>query len=186
MIRYVEHSTKESEAGGRNADGDWLMMSTEDRYCTVSLRPHGPEHTQLPYPSPFPAACSDSCPLSWWCHPTISSLSSPSPAFYLSQHQGLFQWTSSSNQVVQVLELQLQHRSFQWIFRVDFLYNWLVWYPCHSRDFEENFLAPQFGSMDSSVLSILYGPTLTSIYDYWKSHSFNYTDLCRQSSVSAF
>ena len=50
-------------------------------------------------------------------------LSSPSPlAFSLSQHQGLFQWVSSSHQVVKILELQLQHQSFQWIFRVDFLF----------------------------------------------------------------
>ena len=49
-------------------------------------------------------------------------LSSPSPpAFNLSQHQGLFQWVSSSHQVAKVLEFQLQHQSFQWIFRTDFL-----------------------------------------------------------------
>ena len=49
-------------------------------------------------------------------------LSSPSPpAFNLSQHQGLFQWVSSSHQVAKVLELQLHHQSFQWIFRIDFL-----------------------------------------------------------------
>jgi len=49
-------------------------------------------------------------------------LSSPSPpAFNLSQHQGLFQSVSSSHQMAKVLEFQLQHQSFQWIFRVDFL-----------------------------------------------------------------
>ena len=49
-------------------------------------------------------------------------LSSPSPpAIHLSQHLGLFQWISSLNQVAKVLEFQLQHQSFQWIFRVDFL-----------------------------------------------------------------
>jgi len=49
-------------------------------------------------------------------------LSSPSPpTFNLSQHQGLFQWVSSSHQVDKVLEFQLQHQSFQWIFRTDFL-----------------------------------------------------------------
>ena len=49
-------------------------------------------------------------------------LSSPSPpAFNLSQHQGLFEWVSSSHQVAKVLERQLLHQSFQWIFRVDFL-----------------------------------------------------------------
>ena len=61
-------------------------------------------------------------------------LSSPSPpALNLSQHQGLFKWVSSSHQVAKVLELQLQHQSFQWIFRVDFLYDWLVWSPCCPR-----------------------------------------------------
>ena len=55
-------------------------------------------------------------------------LSSPSPpALNLSQHQGLFQWVSSSHQLAKVLEFQLQHQSFQWTFRTDFLYKWLVW-----------------------------------------------------------
>ena len=49
-------------------------------------------------------------------------LSSPSPpTFNLSQHQGLFQWVSSLHQVAKVLEFQLQHQSFQWIFRTDIL-----------------------------------------------------------------
>ena len=57
-----------------------------------SLRPNGLQHARLPCPSPTHGACSNSCLLSRWCHPTISSLSSPSPpAFNLSQHQGLFQ-----------------------------------------------------------------------------------------------
>ena len=80
------------------------------------------EHTRLSCPSPSPGACSNSCPLSRWCHPAISSLSSSSPpAFDLSQHQGLFQRVSSLHQVAKVLELQLEHQSFQWIFRTDFL-----------------------------------------------------------------
>ena len=59
-------------------------------------------------------------PLSQWCHQTSYLLLSPSPpALSLFQNQGLFQWVSSSHQVDQVLELQ--HQSFQWIFRVDFL-----------------------------------------------------------------
>ena len=54
--------------------------------------------------------------------PPSHSLSSPSPLlFNLSQHQGLFQWVNSSHQLAQVLEFQLQHQSFQWIFRTDFL-----------------------------------------------------------------
>jgi len=73
----------------------------------------------------------NSCPLSWWCHPTISTLSSPSPpTFNLSQNQGLFKSVSSLHQVAEVLESQLHHQSFQWIFRVDFFkykciyFNW--------------------------------------------------------------
>ena len=55
-------------------------------------------------------------------------LSSPSPAFNLSQHWGLFQWVSSLLQVAKVLKLQLQHQSFQWIFRVDVLvYKHICW-----------------------------------------------------------
>ena len=56
--------------------------------------------------------------------PTHPSHPLPPPsyfAFNLSQHQGLFQWVGSSHQVAKILELQLQHQSFQWIFRTDFL-----------------------------------------------------------------
>ena len=55
-------------------------------------------------------------------------LTPPSPsALNLSQHQGLFQWVSCSRQMTKILELQLQHQSFQQVFRVDFPYDWLVW-----------------------------------------------------------
>ena len=64
------------------------------------------------------------------CHP----LSPSSPAFNPCQHQGLFQWVGSSHQMTKVLELQPQHQSFQWIFRVGFLWDWLVWSPCCPRD----------------------------------------------------
>ena len=87
-----------------------------------SSQPHWLQHTRLPYPSPFPGVCTSSCPLSQWCHLLISSYVSPSPpALNLSQTQGLFQWLSSSCQVARELKLQLQHQSFWWIFRLDFL-----------------------------------------------------------------
>ena len=58
------------------------------------------QHARLPCPSPTPRAYSNSCPLSLWCHPTISSSVVPSSScLNLSQHQGLFQWVSSSHQV---------------------------------------------------------------------------------------
>ena len=87
-----------------------------------SLWPHGLQHTRLPCPSLSLGVCSNSCALSQWCHPTISASVSPSPpALHLFQHQGLFQWVGSLHQVAKILELQLQHQSFQWIIRVDFL-----------------------------------------------------------------
>ena len=59
----------------------------------------------------------------------------PSPlTLNLSQHQGLFQWVNSSHQVAKVLELQLQHHSFQWMFGIDFFSDGLVWSPCSPRD----------------------------------------------------
>ena len=98
----------------------------------------------------------------------------------------LFQWVSSSHQVAKALEFQLQHQSFQWIFRINFLQDWLIGSPCSPRDPQVFFPTPQFESINSLVLSLVYGPTLTSIHDYWKNHSFDYTDLCQQSNVSAF
>ena len=83
------------------------------------LWPLGLQRSRLPCPSPSPGTCSNYV---HWVGDAIQPsrpLSSPSPpAFNLYQHQGLFQWVGSLHQV---LELQLQHQSFQWIFRVDFL-----------------------------------------------------------------
>ena len=93
-----------------------------DSVVSDSLWPHGLQHSRLPCLSSSPRAYSNSCPLSQWCHQPSHSLSPPSPpAFNLSQHQGLSQQVSSSHQVTKVLELHLQHQSFQWVFRVDFL-----------------------------------------------------------------
>ena len=88
-----------------------------------SLPLHGLQHTRLPCPSLSLGVCSNSCPLSWWCHPTTSSCDPPPPAsppdLNLFQHQGLFQWAGSLHQVAKVLELQ--HQSFQWTIGADIL-----------------------------------------------------------------
>ena len=97
--------------------GRWdllIVFSSVQFRCTVmsnSLQSHGLQHSRLPCPSPTPELTQT--------HPLSSP--SPPPAPNLSQHQGLFQWVSSSHQVAKVLEFQLQHQSFQWIFRTDFL-----------------------------------------------------------------
>ena len=103
-------------------------------------------------------------------HPLLSP--SP-PAFSLSQHQGLFQWVSSSYQVAKVLEFQLQHQSFQWrVSMISFRMDWLDLFAVQGTS-QESSPTPQFESINSSVLSFLYSPTLTSIHDHWKNHSFD-------------
>ena len=62
---------------------------------------------------------------------------------------------------------------------ISFRIDWFDWYPCSPRDSQESSLAPQFKSINSSVLSLLYCPTLTSVHDHRKNHSFDYIDLCR-------
>ena len=113
-----------------------------------------------------------------WVGDAIQSshpLSSPSPAFNLTQHQGLFQWVSALHQVARVLELQLQHQSFQWTPRM-ILWDGLVGSPCSPSDSQESSPTPQFKSINSLVLSFLYNPTLTCIHDYWKNHSLDEID----------
>ena len=104
-------------------------------------------------------------------HPSLP-LSFPSPpALNLSQHQDLFKWVSFSHQV-----FQLQHQSFQWIFRTDLILDGLVGSPCSPRrvqDSQESSPTPRFKSISFSALSFLYSPTLTSIHDYGKNHSFD-------------
>ena len=76
----------------------------------------------LPCPSLSPWVWSNSCPLNWWCYLSISSFAAPFSFYFQSfQHQSIFQCVISSHQVADILERQLQHQSFQWIFRVDFL-----------------------------------------------------------------
>ena len=104
-------------------------------------------------------------------HPLTPS--SPS-AFNLSQHQGLFQWVSCSHQMMKILELQVQHQSFQREFRIDFPSDWLVWSPCWLRDFQESSPAPQLEGITALVLHLLHGPALTTVHGHWEDHSLDY------------
>ena len=162
----------------------WKWVESES--CSVvsySLRLHGLQHAGLPCSSPTPRACSNSCPLTWWCHPTISS-SVALLSFCLQSFPAWesfpMSWFFTSGG--QILELQLQHQSFQWVFRVDFLWDWLVLSPCCPRDSQESSPAPQFKSINSSAL---YGPARTSVH-HWKNHRLVYMDLCWQGYVFVF
>ena len=130
--------------------------------CSVmsnSLWPHGLQHTMLPGPSPTLELTQTH--VHWVgdaIHPS-HPLSSPShPTFNLSQHQGLFQWVSTSHQVVKVLELQLQHQSFQWIFSTDLLEDGLVGSPCCPGDTQEFSPTAKFKSISvwSSAFSHIH------------------------------
>ena len=80
------------------------------------LWPHGLQHARLSCPSPTPRVYSNSCPLSQWCHPTISSSVAPFSSCPQSFPASEFlQWVSSSRQVAKISELQLPHQSFQWV-----------------------------------------------------------------------
>ena len=128
------------------------------------------QHTRLPCPSPSPGACSNSCPLSGWCHLNISSSvvpfsscllsfpasgSFPMSCLFVSGGQSIEASASAS-----VLPMNVQG-----------------WVPLgliglislQSRGISRHFLTPQFKSINSSVLSFLHSPTLTSIHDYWKN-----------------
>ena len=95
-----------------------------------SLRPHGLQHARPPCPSPSPGVHPSSCPLHQWCHPAISSSDT---LFLPSVFPSIRDFSNESapgKWVTKILELQ--HESFQWIFRVDFLSDWLVWLSYHT------------------------------------------------------
>ena len=125
-----------------------------------SLQPHGLQHSRPPCPSPSPRVAqvhvhciSDAVQPS---HPLMPS--SPS-AISLSQTQELVQWVVCMHQITKILELQLQHQSFQWIFTVDLPEDWLVWSSCCPRDFHKSLnskgFSPQVKFSKTSSLTCL-------------------------------
>ena len=113
---------------------EFYLLFFSHSVMSSCLQTHGMQHIRLPCPSLSLRVCSNSCPLSRWCHPTISSSVFPfSSCLQSSQHQGLFQWVGPLHQVAKILELQLQHQSFQWIFRVDFLQGLTGWISFQSK-----------------------------------------------------
>ena len=102
-----------------------FMLSSVQFSCSVvsnSLWPHGLQHARLPCPSPTPRVYSNSCPLSPWCHLTISSSVIPFSSNLQSfQASGSFQMSQYFASGSQTIGVSLQHQSSQWIFRTDFL-----------------------------------------------------------------
>ena len=117
-----------SEITSEQRDNTWISRAKSSSVqfshsvMSDSLRPQGLQHARPPCPLKLPEFTQTHV---HWVGDVIQPsypLSTPFPlAFNLSQLQGLFQWVNSSHQVAKVLEFQLPHQSFQWIFRTDFL-----------------------------------------------------------------
>jgi len=153
------------------------------------LQLHGLQPTRVFCPSLYPRVCSNLCPLSQWCHKTISSYVALSPSsLNLSYNQGLFQWLSSLYQVAKVMELQLQHQTYQWIFRVDFLQAWLVLSPCCPRDSEKSYFSRKKNSSKASILQHSASLWSSSHIHTWllEKTYFDYKDHCQRSDISDF
>ena len=149
-----------------------IQFSSVAQSCPT-LRPHELQHARPPCPSPTPGVYPNSCPLSGWCHPTISSSVIPfsclqsfpeSGSFPMSQ---LFEWGGQSigvSALASVLPMNTQDWSHL---------GWTGWISLQSKGLSRVFPIPQFKSINSSVLSFLHSPTLTSIHDHWKNHSLD-------------
>ena len=135
-----------------------------------SLRPHEPQHARPPCPSPTPRVHPNPCPLCQWCHPTISSSVGPFSSYPQSfPASGSFQMSQLSlsggqsigvSASASVLPVNIQDWS---------PLGWTGWISLQSEGLSRVF--SNFKHINSSVLSFLYSPTLTSICDYWKNHS---------------
>ena len=139
-----------------------------------SLQPHKSQHTRPPCPSPTPGAHPNSCASSWWYHPAISSSVIP----FSSCPQSLpASWSFPVSQLfvsggqsigVSASASDLPMNTEDWS-----LLGWTGWISLQSKGLSRIFSNTKFKSINSSVLSFLYGTTLTSIHDFWKNHSFD-------------
>ena len=139
-----------------------------------SFLPHGLQHARLPCLSLTPGACSNTCPLSRWCHPTISSFVvafsaclQPFPAsgsFPISQIFASVGQSFGVSSSALVLTMNIQ----DW-----FPLLWTGWVSLQSKGFSRVFSNTTVQKHQFFALSFLYSPTLTSIHDHWKNHSFD-------------
>ena len=145
------------------------------------------QHARLPCPSPTPGVYSNSCPLSWWCHPTVSSsvipFSSCLQSFPASGSFQMTQFFTSGGQSIgvpasaSVLPMNIQ----DW-----FPLGWTSCISLQSKGLSRVFSSITIQKHQFFGAQPFYGPTLTSVCDHWKNHNFDYMDLCQQSDVSAF
>ena len=136
-----------------------------------SLRPHGLHHVRPPCPSQSPKVCSNSCPLSQWCQPTISSSVVPfsfCPQSFPASGSFPVSWLFTSGGQSTGASASVLPMNNQGLFPLGLTD--LI--SLMSKGLLESFSGPQFKSIHSLALSLPYGLTLTSIHEYWKNHSF--------------
>ena len=137
------------------------------------------QHARPPCTSPTSGVYSNTCPLSWWCHPTISSsvvpFSSCPQSFPASGSFQMSQLFASGGQNIRASSSALPMNSQNW-----FPLGLTGLFFLQSKGLSRVFSSTTFQSINSSELSFLHGPTLTSACDYWKNHSFDYIALCWQ------
>ena len=139
-----------------------------------SLWSHGLQHARPPCPLTTPGVYSNSCPLSWWCHPAISSSVAPfasrlqsfpaSGSFKMSQ----FFAPGGQNIAVSASASVLPKNIQDW-----FPLGWTGWISLQSKGLSRVFSNTIVQKHQSSALSFLYSPTFISIHDYWKNHSLD-------------
>ena len=144
-----------------------LLLSHVQLFAT-----HGLQHARPPCPSSMPGAYSNSSPLSQWCHPIISSsgipFSSHLQSFPASGPFPVSQFFASGGQSfgVSASTSVFPMNTQDWV-----PLGWTGWISLQSKGLLRVF--SNTTSINSSLLSFLYSPTLTSIHDYWKNHSFD-------------
>ena len=151
-----------------------------------SLWPHGLQHARLPYLSTT-RAYSNSCPSSWWCHPTISSSVIPFSSHLQSiPGSGYFQMSQFFTSDGQSIRVSASASVLPMNIRDWFLLGWTAWISLQSTGLSRVFSNTTVQNHQSLVFSFLYSPTITSTHDYGKNHSLEEMDLCWQSNISAF
>ena len=160
----------------RAKSNDLHSSGPDGSVVSDSLWPHGLRHTRLPCPSPTPGACSRSlCPSCWWCHPSISPyvipISSHLQYFPASGSLQMSQFFSSGGVSIGVSVWILPVSIQDWVplGLTDLIF-------LQSKGLSTGFPNTTaqkhqfFKTFNSLMLSLLYGPALTSIHDYWKNH----------------
>ena len=150
------------------------------------LQPHRLQHARFPCP-PLSPSLLKLMSTEWWCYLTMPS--SAVPFFFCLQFfpaSGSFpkSWLFASRG--QSIEASASATDVPMNIQGRFPLRLTGLISLPSKRLSKSSLALQFESISSSMPTLLYGPTLTNIHDYWKHHSFNYTNLCWQSNVSAF